>query len=70
VRRRDGMAATTVYTELTIVRQWLNFYVHIADEQAQVTMRQLAVRRHAAGRPAKPAQGRQGISKVSAKSRR
>lgn len=24
-RRRDGMAAKTVYTELTIVRQWLNF---------------------------------------------
>jgi len=26
-RRRDGMAANTVYTELTIVRQWLNFTV-------------------------------------------
>ena len=26
-RRRDGMAAKTVYTELTIVRQWLNFAV-------------------------------------------
>ncbi len=26
-RRRDGMAAKTVYTELTIIRQWLNFAV-------------------------------------------
>jgi integrase len=48
----------------------LKIYVHIADEQAQVTMRQLAERRQAAGRPAKPARGRQGISKVSAKSSR
>jgi site-specific recombinase XerD len=156
-RRRDGMAAKTVYTELTIVRQWLNFavsrrmlaaspvsgtklvkpkpgprdywrqeqldaiveaarapykaayllmaetgmrvgevvhlthddltldgptpvahideealkiYVHIADEQAQLTMRQLAERRQAAGRATKPTRGRQGISNVSAKSRR
>jgi integrase len=45
----------------------LKIYVHIADEQAQVTMRQLAERRQAAGRPAKPTRGRQGISKVSAK---
>ena len=48
----------------------LKIYVHIADEQAQVTMRQLTERRQAAGRPAKPARGRQGISKVSAKSPR
>ena len=48
----------------------LKIYVHIADEQAQMTMRQLAERRQAAARPAKPARGRQGISKVSAKSRR
>ena len=48
----------------------LKIYVHIADEQAQVTMRQLAERRQATGRPAKPARGRQGISKVSAKSPR
>ena len=48
----------------------LKIYVHIADEQAQVTMRQLAERRQAAGRPAKPARERQGISKVSAKSSR
>jgi hypothetical protein len=48
----------------------LKIYVHIADEQAQMTMRQLAERRQAAGRPAKPALGRQGISKVSAKSAR
>jgi len=48
----------------------LKIYVHIADEQAQVTMMQLAERRQAAGRAAKPAQGRQGISKVSAKSPR
>jgi hypothetical protein len=48
----------------------LKIYVHIADEQAQLTMRQLAERRQAAGRTAKPARGRQGISKVSAKSRR
>ena len=46
----------------------LKIYVHIADEQAQVTMRQLAERRQAAG--ATPARGRKGISKVSAKSRR
>jgi hypothetical protein len=26
-RRRDGMAAKTIYTELTVVRQWLNFTV-------------------------------------------
>lgn len=45
----------------------LKIYVHIADEQAQMTMRQLAERRQAAGRPAKPARERQGISKVSAK---
>jgi hypothetical protein len=44
--------------------------VHIADEQAQVARRQLADRRQAAGRPAKPVRGRQSISKVSAKSRR
>ena len=48
----------------------LKIYVHIANEQAQVTMRQLTERRQAAGRPAKPARGRQGISKVSAESRR
>ena len=48
----------------------LEIYVHIADEQAQVTMRQLAERRQAAGRAAKPARGRKGISKVSAKSPR
>lgn len=48
----------------------LKIYVHIADEQAQLTMRQLAERRQAAGRAAKPTRGRQGISKVSAKSRR
>jgi len=48
----------------------LKIYVHIADEQAQVTMRQLAERRQAAGRPAKPARGRKGISIVSAQSRR
>ena len=35
-----------------------------------VTMRQLAERRQAAGRAAKPARGRKGISKVSAKSPR
>ena len=46
----------------------LKIYVHIADEQAQVTMRQLAERRQAA-RPTL-ARGRQGISKVSAKSPR
>jgi integrase len=45
----------------------LKIYVHIADEQAQVTMRQLTERRQATGRAAKPARGRQGISKVSAK---
>ena len=43
----------------------LKIYVHIADEQAQMTMRQLAERRQAAGRPAKPARERTGISKVS-----
>ena len=48
----------------------LKIYVHIADEEAQVTMRQLAERRQAAGRAAKPARGRKGISKVSAKSPR
>lgn len=48
----------------------LKIYVHIADEQAQVTMRQLAERCQAVGPHAKPARGRQGISKVSAKSRR
>ena len=45
----------------------LKIYVHIADEQAQVTMRQLTERRQAAGRPAKPARERTGISKVSTK---
>jgi len=35
-----------------------------------VTMRQLAERRQAAGRAAKPARGRKGISKVSAQSPR
>ena len=45
----------------------LKIYVHIADEQAQMTMRQLAERRQAAGRPAKPARERTGISKVSTK---
>jgi integrase len=69
----------------------LKIYVHIADEQAQLSMRQLAARREAdraraagkrprkAGRAvgggeadtrAKPVRGRQGISKVSAKSPR
>jgi site-specific recombinase XerD len=48
----------------------LKIYVHIADEEAQVTMRQLAERRQAAGRAAKPARGRKGISKVSAQSPR
>ena len=48
----------------------LKIYVHIADEEAQVTMRQLAERRQAAGRAAKPARGRKGISTVSAKSPR
>ena len=69
----------------------MKIYVHIADEQAQLTMRELAERREAdraraartrprkAGRAAgdmgadaraKPARGRQGISKVSAKSPR
>ena len=48
----------------------LEIYVHIADEQAQVTMRQLAERRQAAGRAAKPGRGRKGISTVSAQSRR
>ena len=48
----------------------LKIYVHIADEQAQVTMRQLAERRQAAGRAAKPGRGRKGISTVSAQSRR
>jgi len=48
----------------------LKIYVHIADEEAQVTMRQLAERRQAAGHAAKPARGRKGISKVSAKSPR
>jgi hypothetical protein len=48
----------------------LKIYVHIADEQAQMTMRQLAERRQAAGSPAKPARGRQGFSNVSAKSSR
>ena len=47
----------------------LKIYVHIADEQAQVTMRQLAEHRQAAG-PAKPARGRKGISTVSAQSPR
>jgi len=46
----------------------LKIYVHIADEQAQVTMRQLAERRQAAGPAAKPARGRKGISTVSAQS--
>ena len=46
----------------------LKIYVHIADEQAQVTMRQLAEHRQVAG--ATPARGRKGISKVSAKSPR
>jgi integrase len=48
----------------------LKIYVHIADEEAQVTMRQLAERRQAAGRTAKPCRGRKGISTVSAKSSR
>ncbi len=69
----------------------LKIYVHIADEQAQFSMRQLAERREAdraraagkgpgkasraagdvgADTRAKPARGRQGISKVSAKSSR
>ncbi len=69
----------------------LKIYVHIADEQAQLTMRELTARREAdraraagtrprkagrstgdvgAGARAKPARGRQGISKVSAKSPR
>ena len=48
----------------------LKFYVHIADEQAQLTMRQLTERRQAAGRAAKPTRGQQGISKVAAKSPR
>lgn len=48
----------------------LKIYVHIADEQAQVTMRQLAERRQAIGRAAKPGRGRKGISTVSAQSRR
>ncbi len=48
----------------------LKIDVHIADEEARVTMRQLAERRQAAGRAAKSARGRQGISKVSAKSPR
>ena len=48
----------------------LKIDVHIADEEAQVTMRQLAERRQAAGHAAKPARGQKGISKVSAKSRR
>jgi hypothetical protein len=69
----------------------LKIYVHIADEQAQLTMRELAARREAdrsrsagkrprkAGRAAgdvgadaraTPARGRQGVSKVSAKSSR
>ena len=48
----------------------LKIYVHIADEQAQVTMRQLAERRQAAGRAAKPGRGRKGISTVLAQSRR
>ena len=47
----------------------LKIYVHIADEQAQVTMRQLAERRQAAGRAAKPGRGRKGISTVLAQSR-
>jgi integrase len=47
------------------LRRWVG---HI-DEEAQVTMRQLAERRQAAG-PAKPARGRKGISTVSAQSRR
>jgi len=42
----------------------LKIYVHIADEQAQMTMWQLAERRQAAGSPAKPARGRQGFSNV------
>jgi hypothetical protein len=48
----------------------LKIDVHIADEEAQVTMRQLAERRQAAGRAAKPGRGRKGISTVSAQSRR
>jgi hypothetical protein len=48
----------------------LKIDVHIADEEAQVTMRQLAEHRQAAGRSAKPARGRKGISTVSAQSPR
>lgn len=48
----------------------LKIYVHIADEQAQVTMRQLAERRQAAGTLTKPGRRRKGISTVSAQSPR
>jgi len=47
-RRRDGMAAKTVYTELTIVRQWLNFVV---------TRRMLAASPVAGTKLAKPKPG-------------
>ncbi len=53
-----------------IDEQALRIYVHIADEQAQLTMRELAKRREADRARAKPAKGRHGISKVSAKSPR
>ena len=46
-----------------IDKEGLKIYVHIADEQAQVTMRQLADRRQAAGRAAKPARGRRASAK-------
>jgi len=65
-------------TDFVTLRRWvghideeaLKVYVHIADEQAQASMRQLTESRQAAGRAAKPAWRRQGIGKVSAKSRR
>lgn len=75
-------------TDFVTLRRWvghideeaLKVYVHIADEQAQASMRQLAESREAdrsraagdAGSDAraKPARGRQGVSKVSAKSPR
>jgi hypothetical protein len=44
-RRRDGMAAKTVSTELTIVRQWLNF---------AVTRRMLTMSPVAGTKPLKP----------------
>ena len=99
-RRRDGMAAKTVYTELTIVRQWLNFAVtrrmltmslrpkevepgakpwrpkNGEQRAVQLPPRAVAMLRNLPDRAAgdvgadarvKPARGRQGISKVSAK---